>query len=86
MAAVQMRGCEKYFGTTHIIRSIDIDIEDGQFAVLVGRSGCGESTLLRMIAELEEISSDEVLIDGRVANNMMPKERDTATVFQNYAL
>ena len=90
MAAVQIRGGEKLFGTTHNIRSIDIgiaiDIEDGQFTVLVERSGCGKSTLLRMIAGLEEISSGEVLIGGRVVNNMMPKERDTAMVFQNYAL
>ena len=90
MAAVQIRGGEKLFGTTHNIRSIDIgiaiDIEDGQFTVLVERSGCGKSTLLRMIAGLEEISSGEVLIGGRVVNNMMPKERDTAMGFQNYAL
>ena len=86
MAAVQIRGVEKYFGTTHIIRGVDIDIEDGQFTVLVGPSGCGKSTLLRMIAGLEEISKGEVLIGGRVVNNMMPKERDIAMVFQNYAL
>jgi multiple sugar transport system ATP-binding protein len=86
MAAVQIRGVEKYFGATHIIRGVDIDIEDGQFTVLVGPSGCGKSTLLRMIAGLEEISKGEVLIGGRVVNNMMPKERDIAMVFQNYAL
>ena len=86
MAAVQIKGVEKYFGTTHIIRGVDIDIEDGQFTVLVGPSGCGKSTLLRMIAGLEEISGGEVLIGGRVVNNMMPKERDVAMVFQNYAL
>ena len=86
MAAVKIRGVEKYFGTTHIIRGVDIDIEDGQFTVLVGPSGCGKSTLLRMIAGLEEISKGEVLIGGRVVNNMMPKERDIAMVFQNYAL
>jgi multiple sugar transport system ATP-binding protein len=86
MATVQIRAVEKYFGATHIIRGVDIDIEDGQFAVLVGPSGCGKSTLLRMIAGLEEISAGEVLIGGRVVNNMMPKERDIAMVFQNYAL
>ena len=86
MAAVQIKGVEKYFGTTHIIRGVNIDIEDGQFTVLVGPSGCGKSTLLRMIAGLEEISGGEVLIGGRVVNNMMPKERDIAMVFQNYAL
>ena len=86
MAAVQIRGVEKYFGATHIIRGVDIDMEDGQFTVLVGPSGCGKSTLLRMIAGLEEITSGEILIGGRVVNNMMPKERDIAMVFQNYAL
>jgi multiple sugar transport system ATP-binding protein len=86
MAAVQIKNVEKYFGTTHIIRGVNIDIEDGQFTVLVGPSGCGKSTLLRMIAGLEEITSGEVLIGGRVVNNMMPKERDIAMVFQNYAL
>ena len=86
MAAVQIRKVEKYFGATHIIRGVDIDMEDGQFTVLVGPSGCGKSTLLRMIAGLEEISGGEILIGGRVVNNMMPKERDIAMVFQNYAL
>ena len=86
MATVEIRGVEKYFGTTQIIRGVDIEIDDGQFAVLVGPSGCGKSTLLRMIAGLEEISGGEVLIGGRVVNNMMPKERDIAMVFQNYAL
>src|SRR3954466_56326 len=86
MATVQIRAVEKYFGAAHIIRGVDIDIDDGQFAVLVGPSGCGKSTLLRMIAGLEEISAGEVLIGGRVVNKMMPKERDIAMVFQNYAL
>jgi multiple sugar transport system ATP-binding protein len=86
MAAVTIRNVEKYFGTTHIIRGVNIDMEDGQFTVLVGPSGCGKSTLLRMIAGLEEISKGEILIGGRVVNAMMPKERDIAMVFQNYAL
>ncbi len=86
MAAVEIRKVEKYFGTTPIIRGVDIDMEDGAFTVLVGPSGCGKSTLLRMIAGLEEISGGEILIGGRVVNNMMPKERDIAMVFQNYAL
>ena len=86
MAAVQIQKVEKFFGTTQIIRGVDIDMEDGQFTVLVGPSGCGKSTLLRMIAGLEEITSGEILIGGRVVNGMMPKERDIAMVFQNYAL
>ncbi len=86
MAAVQIRGVEKYFGATHVIRGVNIDIEDGQFTVLVGPSGCGKSTLLRMIAGLEEIGTGEVVIGGKVVNKLMPKERDIAMVFQNYAL
>src|SRR5450759_1578652 len=86
MASVQIKGVEKYFGGTHVIRGVDIEIEDGQFAVLVGPSGCGKSTLLRMIAGLEEISGGEIFIGGKVVNNMQPKERDIAMVFQNYAL
>jgi multiple sugar transport system ATP-binding protein len=86
MATVDIRGVEKYFGTAHIIRGVDISIEDGQFAVLVGPSGCGKSTLLRMIAGLEQISGGEVRIGDRVVNNLTPKERDIAMVFQNYAL
>jgi len=86
MASVQIRNVEKYFGDTHVIRCVDVDIADGQFAVLVGPSGCGKSTLLRMIAGLEEISGGEIEIGGRVVNTMLPKERDIAMVFQNYAL
>src|SRR5450759_4263840 len=86
MASVQIKGVEKYFGGTHVIRGVDIEIDDGQFAVLVGPSGCGKSTLLRMIAGLEEISGGEIAIGGRVVNNVAPKERDIAMVFQNYAL
>ena len=86
MAAVQIKQVEKYFGTTHVIRGVSIDIEDGQFTVLVGPSGCGKSTLLRMIAGLEEIGHGEIVIGSKVVNKMMPKERDIAMVFQNYAL
>jgi multiple sugar transport system ATP-binding protein len=86
MAAVTIRDAEKYFGKTHIIRGVSIDIADGDFCVLVGPSGCGKSTLLRMIAGLEEISGGEIAIGGRVVNTVPPKERDIAMVFQNYAL
>ena len=86
MASVQIRGIQKAFGSTQVIRGVDIEIEDGQFAVLVGPSGCGKSTLLRMLAGLEEITDGEIAIDGRVVNNVQPKERDIAMVFQNYAL
>ena len=86
MASVQIRNVQKYFGDTHIIRGVDVDIADGEFTVLVGPSGCGKSTLLRMIAGLEEIGSGEILIGTKVVNNVAPKERDIAMVFQNYAL
>ncbi|MDF3883859.1 ABC transporter ATP-binding protein [Cupriavidus basilensis] len=86
MASVQIRGIQKYFGSTQVIRGVDIDIADGEFTVLVGPSGCGKSTLLRMIAGLEEITTGEIAIGGRVVNRLPPKERDIAMVFQNYAL
>jgi multiple sugar transport system ATP-binding protein len=86
MASVHIRNIHKHFGGTHVIRGVDIDIADGEFAVLVGPSGCGKSTLLRMIAGLEEITSGEIEIGGKVVNDMQPKERDIAMVFQNYAL
>src|SRR3954463_4669415 len=86
MASVTIRNVEKYFGTTHVIRGVSIDIADGEFCVLVGPSGCGKSTLLRMIAGLEEIGNGEIDIGDRVVNNIPPKERDIAMVFQNYAL
>ena len=86
MAAVTIAAVHKQFGSTQVIRGVDIAVADGQFCVLVGPSGCGKSTLLRMIAGLEEISGGEISIGGRVVNRVPPKERDVAMVFQNYAL
>jgi multiple sugar transport system ATP-binding protein len=86
MAAVTITAVHKWFGATHVIKGVDIAIEDGEFCVLVGPSGCGKSTLLRMIAGLEEITDGEIAIGGRVVNRVQPKERDIAMVFQNYAL
>ena len=86
MAAVGIRAVQKFFGSTQVIRGVDIDIADGEFCVLVGPSGCGKSTLLRMLAGLEEITKGEISIGGRVVNRVAPKERDIAMVFQNYAL
>jgi len=86
MAAVSITGVHKWFGTTHVIRGVDVGIADGEFCVLVGPSGCGKSTLLRMIAGLEEITEGEIAIGGKVVNRVQPKERDIAMVFQNYAL
>jgi multiple sugar transport system ATP-binding protein len=86
MASVHIRKVLKQFGETPVIRGVDVDIADGEFAVLVGPSGCGKSTLLRMIAGLEEITGGEIEIGGKIVNDMPPKERDIAMVFQNYAL
>ena len=86
MASVAIRDVRKAFGATTVIHGVDVDIRDGQFVVLVGPSGCGKSTLLRMIAGLENITSGEIYIGERVVNDVPPKERDVAMVFQNYAL
>jgi multiple sugar transport system ATP-binding protein len=86
MATVLIRDVRKAFGAMHVIHGVDISIGDGEFVVLVGPSGCGKSTLLRMIAGLENITGGEIRIGDRVVNNVPPKERDIAMVFQNYAL
>ncbi len=86
MASVSIRSVKKHFGETEVLHGVSVDIEDGSFTVLVGPSGCGKSTLLRMIAGLEEISGGEILIGDRTVNDVPPKERDIAMVFQNYAL
>jgi len=86
MADVKVRGLRKSFGSTEILHGLDLDIEDGQFVVLVGPSGCGKSTLLRMIAGLEGVTEGQILINDRLINNLPPAERDIAMVFQNYAL
>ena len=86
MASVAIHDVRKAFGSTAVIHGVDISIRDGEFVVLVGPSGCGKSTLLRMVAGLENITSGEIRIGDRVVNNLPPKERDVAMVFQNYAL
>ena len=86
MATVGIRDVRKAFGLTPVIHGVDVAIADGEFVVLVGPSGCGKSTLLRMIAGLENITGGEISIGNRVVNNLPPKERDVAMVFQNYAL
>lgn len=86
MASVSIRDVRKSFGTVEVIHGVSIDIRDGEFVTLVGPSGCGKSTLLRMIAGLEGVSGGEIDIGGRVVNDIPPKERDIAMVFQNYAL
>ncbi|MHA3980678.1 ABC transporter ATP-binding protein [Halovulum sp. GXIMD14794] len=86
MARIQLSSAVKKYGAQQVIHGVDIDIEDGEFTVLVGPSGCGKSTLLRMIAGLESISGGEISIGERVVNDLRPKERGIAMVFQNYAL
>jgi multiple sugar transport system ATP-binding protein len=86
MAEVSINGVRKSFGDVEVIHGIDIAIADGEFVALVGPSGCGKSTLLRMIAGLENISAGTIAIGNRVVNNIPPKDRDIAMVFQSYAL
>ena len=86
MAQVHLRGVKKSSDKLEVIHGIDMEIVDGEFIVIVGPSGCGKSTLLRMIAGLERISGGEVAIGERVVNQLEPKDRDIAMVFQNYAL
>ncbi len=86
MANVNLRDVRKVYNQTQVIHGVNVDIDDGEFVVLVGPSGCGKSTLLRMIAGLEEISDGQVHIGSTVVNEMSPKDRDIAMVFQSYAL
>lgn len=86
MANVKINNVIKSYGATQVIHGVSADIEDGEFVVLVGPSGCGKSTLLRMLAGLEEISGGTISIGDRVVNDVLPKERDIAMVFQSYAL
>src|SRR5471030_1532101 len=86
MAVVSLHGVKKTYDKLEVIHGIDIDIADGEFIVIVGPSGCGKSTLLRMVAGLERITGGEAKIGTRVVNELEPKDRDIAMVFQNYAL
>ncbi len=86
MASVSYRHVTKRWGDVEAVKDLNIDIPDGEFLVFVGPSGCGKSTSLRMLAGLEEISEGEILIGDRVVNNVAPKDRDIAMVFQSYAL
>jgi sn-glycerol 3-phosphate transport system ATP-binding protein len=86
MATVSIRKVSKTYTDVQVIHDISMEIADGEFVVMLGPSGCGKSTLLRMVAGLERITSGEIAIDGRVVNELEPKERNIAMVFQNYAL
>src|SRR5215213_10218013 len=87
MAAITLSKLNKHYGSLfHAVKDVDLEISDKQFVALVGPSGCGKSTTLRMIAGLEDISSGDIRIGDRVVNNLPPRDRDVAMVFQNYAL
>ena len=86
MASVSLKAVSKAFGSTEVLHGVSVEIGNGEFVILVGPSGCGKSTLLRTIAGLENVTRGEIAIGTRVVNNVPPKERDIAMVFQNYAL
>ena len=86
MADLKITGLDKYYGSVHAVRNVDLEIPAGEFTVLVGQSGCGKSTLLRTIAGLEDITNGSIEIAGEVVNDLPPRDRDIAMVFQNYAL
>ncbi|QRM30359.1 ABC transporter ATP-binding protein [Microvirga sp. VF16] len=86
MASIDIQGVRKTYGVVPVLHNVDLSIHDGEFVVLVGPSGCGKSTLLRMIAGLEGITSGTIRIGGQVVNELAPKDRDIAMVFQSYAL
>src|SRR5213596_373813 len=87
MAAISLEKLNKHYGSLfHAVKDVDLEIADKEFVALVGPSGCGKSMTLRMIAGLEDISSGEILIGGKVVNDLPPRDRDIAMVFQNYAL
>jgi sn-glycerol 3-phosphate transport system ATP-binding protein len=86
MAALSFRDVKKSYAGLQVVHGVSMEVQDGEFVVIVGPSGCGKSTLLRMVAGLEPISGGEIAIGGRVVNDLEPKDRDIAMVFQNYAL
>ena len=87
MAAISLSKLNKHYGSLfHAVKDVDLEIADKEFVALVGPSGCGKSTTLRMIAGLEDISSGDIRIGDRLVNNLPPRDRDIAMVFQNYAL
>ncbi|MCI0529354.1 MAG: ATP-binding cassette domain-containing protein, partial [Nitrospira sp.] len=86
MIKVALKNLTKYFiKDIPVVKDLNLEIEEGEFIVLLGPSGCGKTTTLRMIAGLEEVTSGEMYIDGRLVNDVPPRDRDVAMVFQNYA-
>ncbi|MGD9210779.1 MAG: ATP-binding cassette domain-containing protein, partial [Desulfobacteraceae bacterium] len=86
MASLTIKNVKKTFGSVEVLKQVSVDVQDGEFLVLVGPSGCGKSTLLNLIAGLERITDGEIFIGERKVNVVSPKDRDIAMVFQSYAL
>ncbi|CAG9168860.1 ABC transporter ATP-binding protein [Cupriavidus respiraculi] len=86
MASISIRNLRKHYGALEVIHGVSIDIRDGEFVALVGPSGCGKSTLLRMVAGLEPVTGGEIRLGDRLINDVAPRDRNVAMVFQNYAL
>ena len=86
MSKIEFKNINKSYGDNKVIKNFDVQINTGEFIVLVGPSGCGKSTLLRMISGLEKIDEGEILLDGKIINNLIPSKREIAMVFQSYAL
>ncbi len=86
MGTMVLKNIKKRYGTVEVLHDVNVEIEDGEFVVLIGESGCGKSTLLRMICGLEDITAGELIIDGVYANEVSPQKRDMSMVFQSYAL
>ena len=86
MAKINLKNLQKSYGKTKVIHDLSVDIKEGELVVIVGPSGCGKSTLLRMVAGLEDINSGSILFDNKEVNDLEPRERNIAMVFQNYAL
>ena len=86
MASLELQKVEKKFGHSHVVKGVDLGVERGEFVVILGPSGCGKSTLLRMVAGLEAITTGSILINDKIVNELEPRERGCAMVFQNYAL
>jgi multiple sugar transport system ATP-binding protein len=86
MAGVRLKGIRKSFGDVEVVKGVDLEVQDGELLIVVGASGCGKSTLLRLLAGLEQPSAGEIFIGERLVNELQPKDRDIAMVFQSYAL
>ena len=86
MAYIEFKNIDKFYGENQVLKNVNLTIEKGQFVTLLGHSGCGKSTLLRCLSGLEEISSGQILMDGKDITNLEPKDRNIGMVFQHYSL